>query len=452
MDTSLVLVDESRPAGTRYRLLETLRQYGRDRLAAGGATAAADERHAAYFLDLATTTAGALRGPQQVAALDRLEAEHDNLRAALDGGWRRRAPRARACASPGRCGASGGRAATGGRARRGWGGSWRCPPDRRTRRLARRDWPAGRPCSTTSESGPPPAPCTKRASRPLGRSATRAGAAQALAGLGHLARNAGDFAAARRLLRESLDLWREVGNRAGAADALRDLAMTAEFAERHVEARPLYQEALAMYARLGDDRGAARCLEGLANSLRAHGDATAAARYEESLRLARAVGDTRSIGFCLSGLRWLALDRGDYATAEALLREALACFRQPGDQRGLASVLRGYAALALVRGEPERTLRLLGAAAALREPSELAILPSADANYVRRAEELARQQLEQETADAAWAAGWATPLEQSVAFAVDGAHVGAHATAARAPGGARAAAVRRRLDDQARSE
>ena len=129
------------------------------------------------------------------------------------------------------------------------------------------------------------------------------------------------------------------------------------------------------------------------------------------------MGDARSIGFCLSGLRWLALDRGDYATAEALLREALACFQQPGDQLGLASVLRGYAAIALARGEPERALRLLGAAAALRDPGELAVLPRADAERVRRTEALARQQLEPEAADVALAAGRAMPLEQAVAYA-----------------------------------
>jgi non-specific serine/threonine protein kinase len=424
VDTSLVLVDESRPGGPRYRLLETLRQYASERLTAGDAAAATSERHAAYFVELAATTAGALRGPQQVAALEQLEAEHENLRAALT--WLAEA----GATGPGLrlVGALWRFWWTRGYWREGeaWLGRFLALPAEPSDAVARGAALAGRAALLDYLGDRSEARALYDESLAVARaSGDAAGAALALAGLGHLARNAGDFAAARRRLRESLALWGRAGNRVGTADALRDLAMAAAFDGHHDEARRLYQEALASYTHLGDDRGVARCLEGLADSLRAHGDATAAAAcYEESLGLARAVGDTRSVGFCLSGLRWLALDRGDYATAAALLREALTCFRQPGDQRGLASVLRGYAALALARGEPERTLRLLGAAAALREPGELAVLPRADAEHVRRAEALARQQLEGEDADAAWAEGRATPLEQSVADAVEEARRG----------------------------
>ena len=268
VDTSLVLVDAARPAGPRYRLLETLRQYGRDRLAAGGRATAASERHAAYFLDLATTAAGALRGPQQVAALDRLEAEHENLRAALR--WLAEA------------GAAGPGLRLAGALWRFWWtrGYWRegqewlgrflalpaAPPDAAARGAAT----AGRAVLLDYLGERAAARALHEEGLAAARArGDRAGAALALAGLGHLALYAGDFAAARRRARESLGLWRRAGDPTGTADALRDLALTAEFAERHDEARPLYQEALAIYARVGDDRGAARCLEGLANSLRA---------------------------------------------------------------------------------------------------------------------------------------------------------------------------------------
>src|SRR5207302_1650733 len=83
VDKSLVLA-EARGDDVRYRLLETVRQYARDRLLETGEAAAVRARHLAYFLDLAEQAEPALRGPEQVAWLERLDAEHGNLRAALD--------------------------------------------------------------------------------------------------------------------------------------------------------------------------------------------------------------------------------------------------------------------------------------------------------------------------------------------------------------------------------
>jgi predicted ATPase/DNA-binding CsgD family transcriptional regulator len=85
VDKSLVVVDE-RDGEARYRLLETIRQYAVDKLVAAGERDAASERHLDHFLALAEATAPELEGPDQDASLDRLETEHDNLRAALDWG------------------------------------------------------------------------------------------------------------------------------------------------------------------------------------------------------------------------------------------------------------------------------------------------------------------------------------------------------------------------------
>jgi predicted ATPase len=83
VDKSLVVMDEGAASPARYRLLETLRQYGRQRLVAGGEAAAVHARHAAHYLALAEHAAARVTGPEQGAWLDRLEEEQDNLRAAL---------------------------------------------------------------------------------------------------------------------------------------------------------------------------------------------------------------------------------------------------------------------------------------------------------------------------------------------------------------------------------
>jgi predicted ATPase/DNA-binding CsgD family transcriptional regulator len=91
VDKSLVVVEE-REHEARYRLLETIRQYAADKLDAAGERDAARERHLDHFLALAELTEPELEGPDQDAALDRVEAEHDNFRAALHWGLALPAP------------------------------------------------------------------------------------------------------------------------------------------------------------------------------------------------------------------------------------------------------------------------------------------------------------------------------------------------------------------------
>jgi non-specific serine/threonine protein kinase len=86
VDKSLVVARE-RGGEMRYRLLETIRQYGREKLEASGEAEDVRRRHALFFLRLAEEAEPAMLGPQQDAWMGRLEMEHDNLRAAL--GWLR---------------------------------------------------------------------------------------------------------------------------------------------------------------------------------------------------------------------------------------------------------------------------------------------------------------------------------------------------------------------------
>jgi non-specific serine/threonine protein kinase len=84
VDKSLVNT-EALSGEVRYRMPETIRQYARDRLLASGEAAEVRTRHRTWYLSLAERAEARIRGPEETMWLNRLEVEHDNLRAAL--GW-----------------------------------------------------------------------------------------------------------------------------------------------------------------------------------------------------------------------------------------------------------------------------------------------------------------------------------------------------------------------------
>jgi predicted ATPase len=83
VEQSLVIVELDAPGGTRYRMLEPIRQYALGRLQGGGEEEPVRERHAAYYSSLAERAEQELEGPRQAEWLDRLERENANLRTAL---------------------------------------------------------------------------------------------------------------------------------------------------------------------------------------------------------------------------------------------------------------------------------------------------------------------------------------------------------------------------------
>src|SRR6266545_1058829 len=283
-------------------------------------------------------------------------------------GWRRAGPSRRAGSWAGRCGASGVCAAISARDGSDWRRSWRW-----LERLCR--------LSGVGQRGPRP-------SRPLGpwppsRATTRRRApgdkleiANLLSNLGIVARRQGNYAHARALYEESLALRRELGDKWGIATSLNALGLLAHY--------------------LGDNAAARGFLE-------------------ESLALRRELGDAWAIANSLSSLGDVVLDQGDYATARARLEESLAINQQLGDRSAIAYVLEEFAGLAAVQGQSDRTLRLAGAAAALREAIGSPLSPIDQAQLERRLAP-ARQALGEATAVAMWAEGQAIPLEQAVAY------------------------------------
>ncbi|MBM3459804.1 MAG: tetratricopeptide repeat protein, partial [Armatimonadetes bacterium] len=245
-DKSMVVAAEQEGA-TRYRLLETVRQYGQDRLRERDEEAAWRDRHLAHYLALAEEAAPELTGREQAAWLVRLETEHDNLRAALE--W---------------SGETGGGAESGVRLA---GALWRFW-EMHGHFTEGREWLA-----RVLDAGAGTAPVVR---------------AEALNGAGNLANDQGDYAAARAFHQESLAIRRGLGDRRGIAGSLNNLGNVACDQSDYGAARALLEESLAIKRELGDQRGIAGSLGNLGRTVVEQGDyAAARALQEESLAIGR---------------------------------------------------------------------------------------------------------------------------------------------------------------------
>lgn len=358
VDRSLLRQEESPDGEPRFYMLETIREYGMECLRAAGEDAPVRRAHAEYFLALAERAEPELTGPQPGAWLDLLEAEHDNLRAALS--W----------AEANDAAVEGLRLGTA--LWRFWivRGHLREGRERLERLLA---LPAAA------------APTRERA--------------KALNGLGTIIHEISDFTAARPPLQESLEIWRALGDRHGVATALLNLGWVACQMNEFALARSRSEEGRALCLELDDRRGVAVALhnltyvafqqgrfaeaaatadEGLA-CRRAAGDrrgyayelATAAwaegrrglyeqamARLEEALSILTALHDNQLIAWTLTVKGEVVHDRGDLEQAAAVIAESVALWREVGNRRGLSFALPAFGHIQRDRGRPDEAARL----------------------------------------------------------------------------------------------
>ncbi len=279
--------------------------------------------------------------------------------------------------------------------------------------------------------------------------------------LGHVTMRMGNVSEARSLLEESLTLARQLGNKQDLAYSLYFLAEVALEQDDHTRARPLLEESLTLFGEGGNKLGLTWALQLLARShvaqgeyMRAYtlagesialsremqnktalafaldllgqvalyqGDApTARSLLEENLALLREMGEQRNIAYVLSHLADVAVAQGDEAAARSLYQESLALFRQLDDKRGFATCLQRWAGMAARRGEAMTAARLWGVAEALgeasgpRSPLLLHVAPPDDDYLVR----VVRAQLGEQAFASAWAEGQMMTVEQ--AFAIQG--------------------------------
>ncbi|MEP6943095.1 MAG: tetratricopeptide repeat protein [Betaproteobacteria bacterium] len=313
VDKSLVQIEEG-DTGTRYRLLETVRQYARDRLLERGDGAQWRDRHLAYFVAAAEATEPLLTGVDQRSQLDSLEAEHDNLRAALT--W--------SCVESGDT-VAGARLA----AALHW--FW----------FVRGYLGEGRAWFVALLAA---LPVTEA------HSGLRA---KALIGAGELVRQQGEYAAARVLFLESLDISKRLGDDRGVAAAQVNIGLVDYHLGDYDGARVLLDQSTAAQRALGDQAGLAFSLNTL-GMLRAEQGAYAQTRtlYEESLAIRRQLGDHQGIGQLLNNLAIIASHQGDFVRARGLYEEGLAIRRELRDKRGIALMLNNMAMAAAQQGDP----------------------------------------------------------------------------------------------------
>ena len=302
---SLLALDEG-GARARYSMLETVREYVTERLAVSEREAAVvRDRHLHWCLALAGEAEPRLAGSEQVAWLDRLEAEHDNMRAALS--WSVR--------DGGDDSVLGLRLA---------GALWRFWHARGYMSEGRRWLDA-----VLAACGGGPAACRARV----------------LTGAGVLAGQQGDHAPAVTLFEEALALWRELGDRQGITLALHNMGVVFRMEGDYVRAAALFEEVLALRRVMEDRQGIGLALNNLGLVAYRLGDSQrAASLHEEALRLQRELGDTRRIAGSLGNLGNVAHQAGDPERAVTLHEEALVSQRALGDSIGIATSLINLAA------------------------------------------------------------------------------------------------------------
>jgi tetratricopeptide (TPR) repeat protein len=404
------VVTDDTEEGVRYRLLDTLREYADEQLS-GEDRLPLSLRHARFYCNLAERANACLRGSEQARWLDALDREHDNFRAAL--AWTRKAGESQLAL----------------RLAAALAQYWEI----------RRHFEEGRRWlkETLSDYTEP--------------DAIRA---RALCGLGALTCYQFDFEQAGRLLQESLEICRQVGDPLSTVNTLKCLGFEEWHSGKVESSQRYFQDALSLSRQIGNAPGIEDSLIGLAKSAIYQGDyAKARACLEEALQIARLEGDQSSIAITLLELgiaTWFQEDieaaemftaesypllqelddrfgcvralwclgnvarvREEYAQARSLYIQFLGMVQAIGNQWGIAYGLEAFAKLALSRHQAARAVRLLGASRALYDSIGDAPRIPADLADYRNLVASTRCALGEERFSRAWALGRAMTVEQA---------------------------------------
>ena len=447
----------------RFAMLDTLREYAYDKLSNSGEAWTMQDRHLAYYMYWTANAEPHLHGPDQIQWLDRIETEHDNLRAALN--W---------AIENGSTGLESGLRLAG---TLGW--FWRVHgrlseglkyllallkqtgPANTGRLRAKALSAAG--LLAYYQADYKLAVTLFEESIAISRDVNdQPGLAYALHGLGNCCWYQGNQARSLALHEESVAIYRAIGDKWGTAIALSGLAGALGYQGDYAASRTMFEESLGISAAIGDKWVAASSLWSLGDVMYGLGDYQGASElYERSLPLARELGDKPNIAFVLAKLASLCMQQGDYENVDDYSKEALTLFRemgdmwQPpfllrmqgyvavhtgqhdeaarlcresltlnrelGDERGMIASMVALAGVAVARGDAENLLaaaRLFGAVDTLLAARDMQLLPPDVRSYTLNTTAL-RDQLAPASFRAAYAAGCALDLHQAAAIAMN---------------------------------
>jgi non-specific serine/threonine protein kinase len=375
LEAALIFRRTASDQSERFDILQTIREFGSERLAEHGEADPTRRRHALHFLELAETVQPWFRGPDLGRAIGILHLEHDNLRAALD--WMLETDEGEI-------------------ALRMVAALWRFWH-------LHGDLTAGRRWIEAALSLP--------SSRD--QSATRG---WALLAAGSLAYWQLDPDRAAASYRQGLQLFTELGDPTGIAEATYDSAFGLALQGDVPGSLALLRESRTLFESLGNRRGVADSLFGLCMVTRLSGDPDAArAAGEEGLRIHRELRDSFGVYGSLYAAGRAAADQGDLAAARTHFLEALAMAEAFGDRTGMALSLDLFAELEILKGNPMRAVELAGASQKLKD--SIAGQAPPELVHLLDPRERAQQALSDAELGGAWERGRAMTLDSALALA-----------------------------------
>jgi len=350
VDKSLVAVDREHGSEARYHLFETIRQYLREKLVESGEVEQIRDKHLEYCLKLAQKAEPELYGRGQIEWMQKLEDEHENMRAALEWSLQGNIIASQELAYTlwwswylnGHLGegyewlekmlavSSGDETLI--RAKLLSGAGW----------LADRlmDYEVARKLSEESLA----------LFRKLGN---EMGTAFPLSVLGHISAAVSyDYEQSTQYARASLDIFKHARNQWGVSHVLRELGFAVDLQGDFVQAQKFYEQSLMICKEIGDQAGLAHSLFIMGESIACQGKPTQAMKlYEEALGFAKAVKSKPTTATILTGMGHVASYSGDYERGRQLLEEAMEIHRKMGDQAGVSRALRYLGWTARLQGD-----------------------------------------------------------------------------------------------------
>ena len=420
LDKSLIRQEEGPNGEPRFVMLETVHEFAREKLRQSAEADEIRRVHAQFFLTLAEEAFPEFKGPDQLEWIERLEAEHDNMRAALS--WASERKEVEVALRLG--GALGWFWSV--RGYQSEGRRWleealaidgRVPPEERAMALAGVGWLALQQgdldrAKEACEEG-------LQLLANEAREEAREAMLNLLSCLGWVALEREEHRQAQQLFEESLALSREMSDTWWLASSLSRMALVFHSLGHSDKATELYEQSMDLFREQGDKNSLAECLINLAMLVYSQGDLGRAAQLtEEAVALQHELGTRGGVSLGLYNLGWIALLQDDLGRAADLYRESLSLSWDSGLNPLVQSALEGSACVAGAKGETERAVRLWGAAQTLHEtkgiPRDTDFLAEADARI-----SAVRSGMGEEAWEEAWRKGRAMTLDEAVSYALE---------------------------------